>query len=319
MKKGIILAVILTLSIIIPNIKVKADSYYRKWDTQFYDDANLTTMWSGGGTFFYKTLYTDNSQPSNLQLFQNYSSNKIDFNAIKGGHITIPFIIDFPVTTGSSGTSSTIIWETCIRWTQQANGTYACTNYNQESNTINTYDYEYIKPVVQMNVMVRYTSGYNDVCEINYDTNYISCPIVNSTGLTFDGLIIAIKVSSNVATNYRLGIGDKINGWTNDSQSIINNQNQNTQTILDTNTTYDTNSTAYTNETTTINDMEQAQDQLMDSLDFSVMDDLNITVNPNASTFIWDIANRLRNMNGAIVLLITSMLSMGIIKMVLNR
>ena len=66
-------------------------------------------------------------------------------------------------------------------------------------------------------------------------------------------------------------------------------------------------------------DFEQAEQGLLDNLDMSGVENLNISINANTSNWIWEIVNQLRNMNQSIVLLITSALGLGIIKMVLNR
>lgn len=220
---------------------IKADSYYRAWDTVWYDDENLTQQWTSGTTFVYKT-FQSSATFSNLSLYKNYSSNKINMDDIKGGHITIPFVIDFPMTAGINGNNSEATNLVCTRWTQQSSGVYACTNYDDESFIIRTQDYEYIPPTIQMNVFARYTSGYIDVCEIDYNKNYITCPVINSTGLKFDGITYAIKVTGNgITTNYRLGLGLKINGWSVDGKNIqdaVESQtNQTISTITDSNTT----------------------------------------------------------------------------------
>ena len=64
------------------------------------------------------------------------------------------------------------------------------------------------------------------------------------------------------------------------------------------------------------NEQEQG---LLDNLDMSGVENLNISINANASNWIWEIVNQLRSMNQSIVLLITSALGLGIIKMILNR
>lgn len=68
-----------------------------------------------------------------------------------------------------------------------------------------------------------------------------------------------------------------------------------------------------------IDDLTDAEDELFDNIDLSGVEDLNISINPNANNFIWEIVNQLRQMNSNIILLITSALGLGIIKMILNR
>lgn len=313
MKKGIILAVILILSIIIPN-KIKADTYVRGIDTPWKNGSG--TLLPKNGPYHYDTKTSNSSGGANqaYQVSEFYlnSSEQVDITTIKGGTVEIPFYISATVVKGQSSEVYT-----CTEYKQSGN-MYTC-NYLLPS-TING---DYYVPQINVWTMIVYNNGYTDMCTIDLANNKIRCPIAQMSGnnkIWFIQVRTQVYYTDNYPSQYYfVGLGDKVNLFKNDFVSLEENNNNNTQSILDANTTYDTNSTAYTNETTTINDMEQAQDQLMDSLDFSIMDDLNITVNPNASTFIWEIANRLRSMNGAIVLLITSMLSMGIIKMVLNR
>lgn len=67
-----------------------------------------------------------------------------------------------------------------------------------------------------------------------------------------------------------------------------------------------------------INDYENQEDNLRNGLNLEV-ENSEITINPEANEFIWNVINRLRGMNGKIVLLITSVLSLGLIKIVLGR
>lgn len=68
-----------------------------------------------------------------------------------------------------------------------------------------------------------------------------------------------------------------------------------------------------------VDDLSDAESELFDNIDLSGVEDLNISINPNANNFIWEIVNQLRAMNSNIILLITSALGLGIIKMILNR
>lgn len=67
-----------------------------------------------------------------------------------------------------------------------------------------------------------------------------------------------------------------------------------------------------------INDYENQEDNLRNGLNLEI-ENSEITINPEANTFIWDVIDKLRGMSGKIVLLITSVLSLGLIKIVLGR
>lgn len=68
-----------------------------------------------------------------------------------------------------------------------------------------------------------------------------------------------------------------------------------------------------------IDNLKNKEEELLENLDFSGAEDIEITIEPESASFIWQIVDSLRSMSGKIVLLITSILGLGIIKMILNR
>lgn len=68
-----------------------------------------------------------------------------------------------------------------------------------------------------------------------------------------------------------------------------------------------------------LDNLKEKEEELLGNLDFSGADNLEITIEPESASFIWQIVDALRSMSGKIVLLITSILGLGIIKMILNR
>lgn len=99
---------------------------------------------------------------------------------------------------------------------------------------------------------------------------------------------------------------------------ICKQGNQALQDTLDQDAEYDTEGEEIEGQED-INNYEQAESDLMESLDFSAVDDLDITINADTSSFIWQIVERLRQISSKIVLLFTSVLGLGLIKMILNR
>lgn len=67
-----------------------------------------------------------------------------------------------------------------------------------------------------------------------------------------------------------------------------------------------------------IDNYETQEDQLRNGLNLDI-ESSEITINPNANNFIWETINKLRGMNSKIVLLFTSVLSLGLIKIILGR
>lgn len=123
------------------------------------------------------------------------------------------------------------------------------------------------------------------------------------------------------ANNFAVGISDKLNYmYSSDISAIIESQNNNTQAILNENTTYNSDPSENITGQDDMNEFDNTQRNILNNLDFSGINETgNITINGNANSFIWNIVTALRNMNVAIVTLMTSILGIGLIKMVLNR
>ena len=66
------------------------------------------------------------------------------------------------------------------------------------------------------------------------------------------------------------------------------------------------------------NNFEQQEDSLRNGINLDI-EDSQITIDPNANNFIWETINKLRSMSPKIVLLFTSVLSLGLMKMILGR
>lgn len=141
-----------------------------------------------------------------------------------------------------------------------------------------------------------------------------------NNGLYF-GSVDWISVYS-VSVTYSEGVGAQIDNQTNimneNQQTIINNIN-NTNDILNQDHTYNNDPNR---DTTTQNNQltsyEQEEQQLLNNLNLNI-EDAEVSINGNASSFIWEIINRIRQTSGKIVLLFTSVLSLGIIKLILGR
>lgn len=94
---------------------------------------------------------------------------------------------------------------------------------------------------------------------------------------------------------------DRVNDTLNQDHNYNNNPSESTQ-----------------EQENKINDYETQEDSLREGLNLEIGNS-EITINPNANTFIWNVVDRLRGMSGKIVLLFTSVLSLGLIKIVLGR
>lgn len=191
-------------------------------------------------------------------------------------------------------------------------------NFNCSSNqTTGSIDHE----LLQYNLsLAYYHSGSTEQRAPCYPvaqsgTNYqFECPLTTST---MDGLILSINTNQYI--EYTIGYYWSFTTISDGTTDIINNQNQNTQEIINQNATYSDDPKEEVEGKNETADYEQKEQQLMGSLDFNMTAMDNISINPNASTFIWQIADKLRSINPAIILLMTSILGMGLIKLILNR
>ena len=112
----------------------------------------------------------------------------------------------------------------------------------------------------------------------------------------------------------RLGINSIVTQQTNKINESINN-------ILDEDHDYSEAYDPYTSQAQQKeNEWSMWQTQIKNNIDISNSNTLTtLTINATSSQFIWGIVDMFRSLSSKIILLITSILSLGIIKMVLNR
>lgn len=122
--------------------------------------------------------------------------------------------------------------------------------------------------------------------------------------------------------SYEEDVSSVINNQTTIIQNEFNQTNQNITEINDTlNQEHQYNNNGWVDTTTEKEEMEsfeEEEQELRDNLNLNI-ENSEIIINENASNFIWEIINQLRGINGKIVLLFTSVLSLGIMKMILSR
>lgn len=126
---------------------------------------------------------------------------------------------------------------------------------------------------------------------------------ISNSGLATASSVSAVQSSVNQVQQELNGVNDSINE-TNDILTEDHNYNNNASETIE--------------GKDDIDDMSEAEEDLMGELDFSGAQELEITINPNASQYIWQIVERLRTLPG-VTILMTSILGLGIIKMILNR
>ena len=320
MKKGIIIT-ILFFSIIMCS-KVKADTYQNAYYFNYFSDSALTNQYPSlsGGIVSYVQLLSKRTQTPTFNDTNFYFSSTPDVRQYAGGYISFPFEFTLPIVAVNNQTT-TGQW-VCTTWTCDTVQNGVCARFNcTQGGTLTQNNSEIINPQIMVQAIMYYNGNDNAqhwrTCQLDKNSNSIRCPITNEMkGITRLRVSTYVYYSTDYDYYYNINVGKMVNIYADGTAQAIQDQ---TQQILDSNTTYNQNATQdFTNETQEVENYTQAEQDLMNDLDFNTTD-MNITINPNASQFIWNIVDGLRSINGAIVLLMTSLLSIGIIKLVLGR
>lgn len=314
MKKGILVMAIFTLLI---GVKVKASQQVTKWAVMYTNEGRTTQ-----GTSATLTSNLDMNYTITKFYWTNNNTNVYEY---QGGYVIIPFTIQTPILVTGTNNEVEVLDEECDRWGKVTSGGveyWDCKRYSTSSYSYTTQDREFIVPTTAVKAKL-YTkhnnTSYNVACFV--ENGSFKCPI--NYGVDYmDYIQIESNVnygSSNLTKQYKIEITNFIIVEYDTTNQIIENQNSNTQQIINSNTTYEDKSEQYTNETQEMEEYKDKEKQLFESMNFTALDNLDITINPESSNFIWEIVERIRGISNKIVLLMTSVLGLGIIKMILNR
>lgn len=318
MKKIIIFITIMILILSFENIKALTLTQEVTKIGDGYFTTNNSNFTVDGSNYF-----TTINQDSNIQFLDiTFTENQ---NTADADYIAFPFQLGIPGTTVIT-TTQQVDYDYCHRWNCNLfNTDGTCQRFVCDSlytNTDTSVDREYVQyTLTQFQIYPRIYYADNTANSCFFNDNYIMCPTNNKNVKQLQLQVLFNPVRS---TSVKIGISRAWQKFKNQNiQSAIEQQTQQQQqnfnNFMNETTTYDdqqnTNITGV-NETIEYEQMEQ---NLIESLDLngSVLD--SITINPNASVFIWNIVEVLRSMNPAIILLMTSILGLGIIKLVLNR
>ena len=114
------------------------------------------------------------------------------------------------------------------------------------------------------------------------------------------------------------GVSNIIASGNKNTEDIINNQNQNTDKVIG----------AIEGEglkdTTPIDpnkkdELEKIEEGLLDENISTQLNDIDISIDTNTNEFIWNLVTRIVNTHEMIFGLVLAMLSLGVLKLVLNR
>lgn len=207
---------------------------------------------------------------------------------------------------------------------------YMCSN--KDLGTANIYATAYDTPGINDSVSWATTTQGLSGWPGNGDHQFNTCRVYSGLFVpnTNGGWIVSRFTSNTNITNaYPTLIGyetKELGIYTETIKNIIENSNGNVVEAVDkVNDTlnqehnYNQNESVSTeNEKQEMENYEQEENTLRNGLDLNI-EDSEITINPNANSFIWETINKLRGMSPKIVLLFTSVLSLGLMKMILGR
>ena len=195
-------------------------------------------------------------------------------------------------------------------------------SYTASNSMTNTVTYERSGTNIGNSLELGYTNPvkactYFHIIKPSQNVIFMNLP-VNTTSATntmwhFYGYYIEDlgDADSLTATDLENSISDL-------QSALITNQTNNTNAILNQNHTYNNNASDTVPNQSDINTVLSQQNTLSNSLNLST-NAIDVQLNTNATTWIWGIVNNIRTINGKITLLFTTILSLAIIKMILNR
>lgn len=185
---------------------------------------------------------------------------------------------------------------------------------NIQNSTINRFEFteggvDYYSKLFSYRITCSrsFQSSYNsiliDFSKSNTNVNGISTLTIHEYGLHFNSAVDSDSINSSIE---------------NGTSNIINNQNNNTQIIIDSITDGELEDNTQPDDSK-LNDYEDAENNLIDRDSLNNINNIEISLDSNSNTFIWNLVDRIINTHTLIFGLIITMLSLGIIKLVLNR
>lgn len=230
-------------------------------------------------------------------------------------YIQLNYIASGGFSTNNNTNTNNLNYNYCKVWTKSSqNDSYICTQFKEDTDEFiiqnDTISYYNLSNFI--NVYAVTNEGNRLNCSVN--GNNILCPTNNKTitQFTFD---YAFNGNNSQVKFYFYGRYSKFTSETNKINNSINKVDETLKQNHEYNNNASKDTTAQENE---INNYEQKEDSLRNSLNLDI-EDSEITINPEANNFIWETINKLRGMSNKIVLLFTSVLSLGLMKMILGR
>lgn len=252
-----------------------------------------------------------------------FDTNNVNYSNIT--YIEIPFLFSQPLgkeevhldSDNLSMKDKNAVY--CKEWKMNSDGNYQCIIYDSKISSGNVKDHEYVYKNYALDqfsfyIQLVYSDDTWNTCSLNSSSNIVC----NVNGKIPKQLYFYINFKTTETTTFLMAISRGFRCYSSATQEQIDAIN-NVDETLKQNHEYNNNASEDTSEQENeINNYEQQEDSLRNSLNLDI-EDSEITINPEANNFIWETINKLRGMSSKIVLLFTSVLSLGLMKMILGR
>lgn len=213
--------------------------------------------------------------------------------------------------TYADGTQSLI--SVCDEWTLDIENSQ---NVNSNSN----YSYQYKQPIYTYIDLI-FTNGEVSPCiseGANEGSYYVTCKIPNNANYLRQIRVRNVGNSyNNVTLVGMFGLQNNITIWKDPTNIISSNQQDTTNAINDM-TNADYNEPTEQPNATDFNNYQE-KEQTLEDMASADMTAVNIGLNANASNWIWTIINRIINVNPIIMAFYITILSIGVIKLIMRR
>lgn len=330
MKKGIIIIVLITLSLILfkpPKI-------------------NASTVWSEDWAQLLPTLtrvdYNDCSTTSNYANGRPYCTKamEMDYNEITTGIGTRPFVsTTTSMTIGTNGYVITVPTQKVKPGYLYNVNFYVCSNKNLSNanhdinmgqlatkNNYNTYAQTTSTnlpnvPGIEGNIKFNFCNKVSALIVPDMESVFLNYRITsNSTITSVYVSTIAVEISEmGIYTSELEKVIENSGFATSESVEQVQDSVNRVEEAITGEHDYNNTPSEELEGKEDLDNLKEKEEELLGNLDFSGADNLEITIEPESASFIWQVVDALRSMSGKIVLLITSILGLGIIKMILNR
>lgn len=167
------------------------------------------------------------------------------------------------------------------------------------------------------------------ISSVSLDTNqvYATCNIFNTSFYDFndsnDGIVYSVYcpkmqfVSSNLYFNVSFAQGDNVNFPLGIQNTFTYYSDTTAQEIIDGINGEDIPQTPV--DDSKVEDYESKEEGLIDKDSLDKIDDIEIAIDSNSNLFIWNIVENILNTHELIFSMIITLLSIGVIKLILNR